>query len=178
MSAHSIDDEKNKAKRAANRLDEFQQRHPTLGFPVAVWRKFGEDQAGNLAALIAYWAFFSLFPLLLVAVTIIGFVGIGSGTFRAVISQFPLVGNDPGGIKGNWLALMIGIATALWSGLAVVKATQSAFDSVWEVPMAERPSFVKKISAGLKALVVLGIGFVVSLGLTGIATGGKSLQVT
>ncbi|MDX6204465.1 MAG: hypothetical protein QOF39_522 [Frankiales bacterium] len=177
MSAHSIDDEKNKAKRAANRLDEFQQRHPTLGFPVAVWRKFGEDQAGNLAALIAYWAFFSIFPLLLVAVTVIGFVGIGSGTFHDVIKQLPLVG-DVQGLSGSYTALVFGVASALWSGLAVVKATQTAFDSVWEVPMAERPSFLHKVVSGLKALGVLGCGFVITLGLTGIATGGSSLKIT
>ena len=178
MSPHdTLADDKSKAKRAANRVDDFQQRHQTLGFPIAVWRKFGEDQAGNLAALIAYWAFFSLFPLLLASVTIIGFVGVGSGTFKDVLNQFPLVGNDPQAIKGNVVALVIGIVTALWSGLAVVKATQSAFDSVWEVPMSERPSFLKKLVAGLKALIVIGVGFVVSLGLTGIATGGKSLHV-
>jgi membrane protein len=174
----SLSDETSRAKRSANRVDDFQQRHQALGFPIAVWRKFSEDQAGNLAALIAYWAFFSLFPLLLVAVTVIGFVGVGGGTFRDVISQFPLIGNDVQGIQGNLLALVIGILTALWSGLAVVKATQTAFDSIWEVPMAERPSFLKKIVAGLKSLLVLGVGFVVSLALTGIATGGKSMHVT
>ena len=45
-----------------------------LGFIYGVVKKFGDDQAGYLAALIAYYAFFSLFPLLLVFVTILGFV--------------------------------------------------------------------------------------------------------
>ena len=167
-----------KAKRVANRVDDFQQRHQALGFPIAVWRKFSDDQAGNLAALMAYWAFFSLFPLLLVAVTVTGFVGVGQGTFKDVVQQFPLVGDDLTGLKGNLLALVIGIVSALWSGLAVVKATQTAFDSVWEIPMAQRPSFLRKLVKGLEALVVIGIGMVVSLGLTGIATGGKPIHVT
>ena len=41
---------------------------------MAVIRKFGNDQAGGLAALIAYYAFFSIFPLLLVFTTILAFV--------------------------------------------------------------------------------------------------------
>jgi membrane protein len=174
----TISEETGKAKRAANRVDDFQQRHPTLGFPIAVWRKFSEDQAGNLAALVAYWAFFSIFPLLLVAVTVVGIVGVGKGTFNDVMSQFPLVGQNLKGLSGNWWGLVVGIATALWSGLAVVKATQSAFDAVWEVPMRERPSFFAKLVSGLKALVVIGVGMVVSLGLAGIATGGKKVHVT
>jgi membrane protein len=173
----TVADETSKAKRAANKADDFQQRHSLLGYPIAVWRKYGEDQAGNLAALIAYWAFFSIFPLLLVAVTVVGLVGVGQGTFRQVLAQFPLVGNVQG-LGGNWWALIVGIATALWSGLAVVKAAQNAFDSVWEVPMHERPSFFAKLAKGLAALVVIGIGVLVSLGLAGVATGGKQIHVT
>jgi membrane protein len=51
------------------RLDRYQQRHPALGVPIAVVRKFVEDQSTILAAAIAFWAFFSVFPLLLVFVT-------------------------------------------------------------------------------------------------------------
>src|SRR3954447_22049571 len=112
----TLKDETTKAKRAANRVDDFQQRHPAFGFPIAVWRKFSEDQAGNLAALVAYWAFFSIFPLLLVAVTVVGIVGVGKGTFNDVMSQFPLVGQNLKGLSGNWWGLVVGVATALWSG--------------------------------------------------------------
>ena len=55
-------------------FDRYQQRHRWLAIPMAVVKKFGDDQAGNQAALVAYYAFFSLFPLLLVFVTILGFV--------------------------------------------------------------------------------------------------------
>ncbi|HYM56248.1 MAG TPA: hypothetical protein VES97_12870, partial [Solirubrobacteraceae bacterium] len=55
-------------------LDRRQQRSPRLSFLAAVIKKFGDDQAGQLAALIAYYGFVSLFPLLLVLVTILGFV--------------------------------------------------------------------------------------------------------
>ena len=55
-------------------LDRLQRGHIALAFPVAVLKKFGDDRASRLAALIAYYAFFSLFPLLLAFVSILGFV--------------------------------------------------------------------------------------------------------
>ena len=60
--------------RPVKAFDAVQQRHRWLAIPMAVVKKFGDDQGGNLAALVAYYAFFSLFPLLLVFVTILGFV--------------------------------------------------------------------------------------------------------
>jgi hypothetical protein len=58
-------------KRLVQAADDFQQRHRWLAFPVAVVKKYGEDQGGHRAALLAYYGFFSLFPLLLVAVTLL-----------------------------------------------------------------------------------------------------------
>ena len=51
-------------KRLVQAVDDVQQRHRWLAFPVAVVKKYGEDQAGQRAALLAYYGFFSLFPLL------------------------------------------------------------------------------------------------------------------
>ena len=64
----------NKLKWLLRAVDEYQQRHAWLAFPVAVWKKFGDDQAGNLAALIAYSALVAIFPLLLLLVTVLDIV--------------------------------------------------------------------------------------------------------
>ena len=64
----------NAVERLVNWVDRVQQGRPWLAFPVAVWKKFGDDQAGNLAALIAYYGFAALFPLLLVLVTVLDIV--------------------------------------------------------------------------------------------------------
>ena len=61
----------NPAEKTLRIVDRFQQRQPWLAFPVAVWKKFGDDQAGNLAALIAYYAFVSIFPLFLILTTVL-----------------------------------------------------------------------------------------------------------
>ncbi|BEP14498.1 hypothetical protein acdb102_28090 [Acidothermaceae bacterium B102] len=174
-------EQKARAMRVADRLDAFQQRHEGLGYPIAVYRKYSEDQAGNLANLLAYWAFFSIFPLLLVAITIMGFIGIGDGTFKHVLETLPIIGEgistQNGLSSGNPVALVIGIMVAVWSGLAVFNAAQTAFDTVWGIPMAERPGFVDKLVRSLKALVVLGVGFVVTLGLSVMATGGSAVSI-
>ncbi len=64
----------NPAQKAVQTVDRFQRPFPWLAFPVAVWKKFGDDQAGNLAALVAYYAFVSIFPLLLVLFTVLEIV--------------------------------------------------------------------------------------------------------
>jgi membrane protein len=51
------------------KLDRAQQRSTTLSVAVATFKKFSDDQSANLAAMIAFWAFFSVFPLFLVLVT-------------------------------------------------------------------------------------------------------------
>lgn len=63
----------NPAERTVRRVDSFQQRHPPVAFVFAVVKKFGDDRAGALAALIAYYGFVALFPLLLALTTILGF---------------------------------------------------------------------------------------------------------
>ena len=44
------------------RADTFQRQHTPVAVPVAVLCKFSEDQSANLASMIAFWAFFCIFP--------------------------------------------------------------------------------------------------------------------
>src|SRR5438876_7739233 len=87
----------NADERTLRRIDAFQRRHRTVAFPFAVVKKFGDDQAGNLAALIAYYGFFSIFPLLLVFVTVLGLLLHGDASLQRSIEQsalrnFPVIG--------------------------------------------------------------------------------------
>jgi membrane protein len=145
------------------RLDTAQQRHRWSAFAAAVIKKFGDDQSGNLAALIAYYAFFSLFPLLLVFVTILEFVLAGDPSLQrklinGTLNQFPVVGNHlhPGSFHGSGVALVIGIVGALWAGLGVTLAAENAMNTVWNVPMKQRPNFLKSRLRGLALLGALG----------------------
>jgi membrane protein len=161
------------------RFDAFQQRHIGLAVPMAVVKKFGDDGAGNLAGLVAYYAFFSLFPLLLVFASVLGFILHGHPTQitnieNSVKSNFPEANSliQFKSIKGSGAALIIGIATSLWSGLGVTGAAQNALDAVWAVPKKDRPNFFQGKGRGLLLLVSLGSLFVVATLLSGIVTGG------
>src|SRR5437764_11886204 len=138
---------------------------------MAVLKKFGDDQGGNLAALVAYYAFFSLFPLLLVLVTILNYVLQGDPATQnsiksSVLAQFPIIGNE---IKqnihelhGHVLALVIGVVTSLLAGLAVTQAAQNAFDRIWAVPFKYRRDFIWSRLRGLLLLVSLSPLFILA----------------
>jgi membrane protein len=164
--------------RPVRAFDTVQQRRRWLAIPMAVLRKFGDDQAGSLASLIAYYAFFSLFPLLLVFTTILGFVlqgnpGAQRSIEHSVLGQFPVIGDQikVHALTGHTLALVIGLVVALLAGLGVTQAAQSAFDRVWAVPFKDRPDFLRSRVRGLALLASLGSLFVVATVMSGLVTG-------
>ena len=162
-------------------LDTRQQRSPRIGFVAAVVKKFGDDQAGQLAALIAYYGFVSLFPLLLVLVTVLGFVLQGNPSaqtsiLHSTLSQFPIIGTqlqtNVHSLKGSGFALAIGLVGSLLAGLGITGATQNAFNQVWYVAHKHRPNFIKSRLRGLGLLVVLGVLVIVSTVAAGYVTAG------
>jgi membrane protein len=162
-------------------FNERQQRIKWLAIPVAVIRKFSDDGAGNLAALIAYYGFFSLFPLLLVLFTVLAYVLQGDPSAQhsvsdSVLKQFPVIGPDISSnihaLHGHVVSLVVGVLGSLWGGLAITQATQNAFARVWAVPMKERPNFVQTRLRGVALLTLLGSLFIVSTLASGLVTGG------
>ena len=166
------------------RIDRFQQRHGPVAFVVAVIKKYSDDQGGQLAALITYYAFFSVFPLLLVAVTILGYVlqgdqALQSTILNSFVRDIPVVGQqlqDHGvtSLHGSALALGLGIAGSLWAGLGITQAVQSAFNRIWHVPFNQRPDFLTSRLRGLTLLLSLGALTIVATALTGIVSAGSS----
>jgi membrane protein len=146
-----------------------------------VLKKRSDDQGGQLAALIAYYAFFSIFPLLLVFVTGLGFVLSGDANLReqivnSALGQIPVLGNqihkNVGSLHGSTVALIIGIAGSLFGGLGVTLATESAFNRVWGVPFKSRPDFLTSRLRGLLLLLVLGSATIAATVLAGALAGG------
>jgi len=74
-------------------------------------------------------------------------------------------------LSGAWWALIIGLVTALWSGSSVVRVTQFALNSVWEVPYVEQPKLVEQVLRSLWVLATIGLGLVVSTLITGFISG-------
>src|SRR5829696_3238536 len=164
-------------KRLVQAVDDVQQRHRWLAFPMAVVKKYGEDQGGQRAALLAYYGFFSPFPLLLVAVTVIGFVLHGRGDLGqrivdSAVAQFPVIGHDisdnvsQSRLRGSGLALAVGALFALWGGLGVA---QAAMNGIWNVPRRRYPSFLLRRLRGLAWLVILGGGLLLASVVSGFA---------
>jgi membrane protein len=160
-------------------FDRYQRRHRRLGFVVAVIKRFDEDQASQMGALIAYYGFFSLFPLLLVFVTVLGFVLEGSpstqeSVLHSTLSQFPIIGNqlqsNVHSLKGSVPALAIGLLGATLAGLGITGATQSAFNNVWEIPRARQLGFLAWRLRGVGLLVVFGVLIIVSTVAAGYVT--------
>jgi membrane protein len=150
-------------------LDRRQQQSARIGFIAAVVKKFGDDQAGQLAALIAYYAFVSIFPLLLVFVTILGFVLQGHPSdqekiVHGTLGQFPILSDSLKlhALTGSGVALAIGIVGTLLAGMGVTSAAQNAFNSIWDVPHKSRPNFLFTRLRSLGMLAILGTLMIVS----------------
>jgi len=155
-------------------LDRRQQQTRGLRFIAAVYKKFGDDQAGQLAALIAYYGFVSLFPLLLVLVTILGFVLQGNPDEQkkildGALGQFPIISEELKlrSLTGSGVALGIGVFGSLLAGMGITGATQNAFNRIWHVPFKNRPNFVFAHLRGLGMLAILGTLSVVSTTVAG-----------
>jgi membrane protein len=160
-------------------FDRYQQRKRRLGFLVAVIKRFDDDQASQMGALIAYYGFFSLFPLLLVFVTALGFVLEGNPSTQAsvvhsTLGQFPIVGTqlqtNVHSLKGSVPALAIGLLGATLAGLGITGATQSAFNKVWEIPRTRQLGFLAWRVRGVGLLVVFGLLSIVSTVAAGYVT--------
>jgi YihY family inner membrane protein len=162
-----------------DKLDRFQQRHKALAIPMAVIKKFGDDKAGTLVAVIAYYGFFALFPLLLLFTTILGFVLQGhpkteQSVVHSALGQFPIIGNQlqAHSLSGSGVALAVGIVGTVLSGLGVTSAGENAFNQVYGVPYRERPNFLQSRLHGLATLAVLGVLQVISTAASGTVTAG------
>ena len=147
------------------RLDQFQQRHAAVGFPLAVAYKFVDDQGVYLAALMTYYGFLSLFPLLLLLASALGFALRNDEHLRqqildSTLSQFPVIGEqlrDPSGLQGSRVAIVIGALTAIYGALGVAQALQHAMNTAWAVPRNRRPNVFKAPARSLLILLTAGV---------------------
>jgi membrane protein len=149
-------------------LDRFQRRFRLLGFPIAVIYKYVDDKGGYLAALITYYAFVSLFPILLLLTTILGVVltdhpGLRDQLVESALHQFPVIGDQleqPSQLSGGGAGVAIGIVGALYGALGIGQAAQNAMDTVWSVPRNKRPNPIVSRVRSVLLLLVLGAGLV------------------
>jgi inner membrane protein YhjD len=157
------------------RLDGFQRRHAWVGFPLAVVYKFIDDQGGYLAVLITYYGFVSLFPMLLLLVSVLGYTlqsdpALQQALLGSALQQLPIIGpqlqQNVGSIHGSGLGVVLGILGAVYGGLGVSVAIQTALNRVWAVPRYARPDPVVSRLRGLVVFVLLGAVILITTALT------------
>jgi len=170
----------NRIEKTARAADRFQQRNPWLAFPVAVWKKFGDDRAGNLAALIAYYGFASIFPLLLVLVTVLditmkNYPGVKSSLEHSALAQYPVIGpeilSNVHSLSGRGLPLIVGLVSTFLGALGVAGAMQNALNEVWSVPLANRPGFPWSWFRSFGLIATVGGGLLITSTISGLAAG-------
>lgn len=162
-----------------DRADRLQQRIPFIAVVVATQKKFQDDQAGNLAALIAYYAFFSLIPLLLVGVTVLDLVSRNNDNLQdqlfSALGRYPVIGpqleSHAHGLSGTGLALVVGSLLTLFGARGIALAMQNAANAVWEVPVFRRPGFAWSLLRSLGLMAVIGPGMIATITLSGYAGG-------
>jgi membrane protein len=156
------------------RLDRFQRRHRWAGFPLAVLYKFFDDTGIYLAALMAYYALLSLFPLLLLLTTVLGYAlagdpGLQTDIVGTALAQFPVIGaqlEEPERLGGGAVGLTIGIVGALYGGLGVGLALQNAMNTAWAVPRNRRPNPFAARGRSLLLLCTVGLALLATTALS------------
>jgi YihY family inner membrane protein len=161
------------------RADKFQQDHGALGFPFAVIQKFGNDQAGSKAALIAYYGLFALFPLLLLFTTILGYAlhdnkKLQKDLIDSALGNFPIIGpqlqSHTHGLAGSVSAVVIGSLLLVYGAIGLGLATQTAMNVVWNIPYVRWPSIYVRYLRAFLVLVLLALSTIGLTVLTGFAT--------
>jgi inner membrane protein YhjD len=170
------------------RTDRFQRRHPAAGFPIAVLYKFADDDGHFLAALITYYGFLALFPLLLLLSTVLGLVLRGNPelqhqVFDSALRELPVIGpqlGNPEHLGGGVTGLIVGTLVALYGGTGLGQALQHTMNTAWAVPRNSRPDPIR--ARGRSLLLLCGLGLLVvgstvlsTLG-SGTATYGRGLS--
>jgi len=164
---------------AIRRADRVQQDHGFFGFPFAVLQKFGNDQAGSKAALIAYYGLFALFPLLLLFATILGYLVQGNEKLRkdlidSSLANFPIIGpqlqSQVHSLSGSAVSIVVGCVLLLYGAVGLGLAMQSAMNKVWNVPYVRWPTIYMRYLRGVAILVLLALSAIGLTVLTGFAT--------
>ena len=175
----------NPVERVIRRVDAEQQRHRASAFVFGVIKKYGDDNGGVLAGNLVHSAFVTVFPLLMILVTVLVAVASGDPSLRhavlnAVAQQFPLIGRK---LVGNIhklqqysvASLVIGLLIVAWGATGLAQAGLFTMQQVWNLPGPARPGYVPRLGRAVAFLAVLGVGVVGGTFLTGLVTYGSSL---
>jgi YihY family inner membrane protein len=170
----------NPVEKAIRKVDATQRRFTPTAFLFGVVKKYGDDNAGVLVSNLAYSAFVSLFPLLLILVTILGLVVAGHPSIQkdvtdAVANQIPLLGTTLTGNvhelqRSSTIGLIVGLILLIYGVTGLAQAGLFTMAQVWNLPGPSRPGYVQRLGRALLFLGLLGGGVIVTTGLASFST--------
>ena len=170
----------NPVEKAIRKLDATQQRYTPTAFVFGVVKKYGDDNGGVLASNLAYSAFVSIFPLLLILTTILGLVAsvnpsVRSQVLNAVSDQVPAIGDTlTKSVKvlkrSSIIGLVIGFIGLIWGATGLAQAGLFTMGQVWNLPGPARPGFVQRLGRAFLFIALLGGGVIVTTGLASLNT--------
>lgn len=170
----------NRFERVLRTVDGWQQRRTRVGFAMGVVKKFGDDRGGQLAALITYYGFAALFPLLLLLTTVLGYVLRGDPHLQtrvlgSALADFPVIGDqlrvNVHSLSGSVWAVTIGCLGLLYGSLGIAQTLQFTMAQVWNIPGVHRPGFLPRLGRSVLLVAVLGLGLLLSSAATGVLAG-------
>lgn len=159
-------------------MDTWQQRNRLAGLLYALVKKYGDDEAGYQGALITYYGFLSLFPLLVVAVSVIDMLTRHNLAQRDklvsdIYSYFPALGDQIQtsihATTNTGLPLLVGLLVTIYGARGVADAVRHSLNHIWEVPVTKRAGFPKSFLRNLLLIVGGGAGFLLAAVLSGFA---------
>jgi YihY family inner membrane protein len=172
----------NPVERVLRSVDRWQQRHKPAAFTLGVVKKYGDDNAGQLAAGLTHTGFLTLFPLLLVLTTILGLIaashpGLRQSVDNAVAGQFPLIGKQLTGNVGalkrsSVIGLVVGLLLAVWGTAGLAQSAMFAMAQIWNIPGPQRPGYLQRLGRSGLFLLGLLIGVVATTGLASLSAFG------
>lgn len=151
--------------RTLDRIDSVQRRTPPVALVHGVIKKYGEDRGGQLAMMLSYRGFFSVFPLLLAFVGIVGIVLEGNPGLRddlvdSTLAAVPVVGAEiadtSSSVQGSLVVVIGSVLVSLWAGLGLLEVIQEALNNVWGVPRFDRRPWILRRLRALPAAALIG----------------------
>lgn len=160
------------------RFNKYQQKHRFSSFIVAVIKKYSDDKTGQRAALLTYYAFLSLFPLLLILTTLANTLmahnsELKNEVIKGLTDYFPLLGNQLSShvhsLRVGGLALISGLLILIYGTRGVADSFRHSVQSIWLIPEDEQDKFPKSLAKSIALIIIGGFGFIAASILAGIA---------
>jgi uncharacterized BrkB/YihY/UPF0761 family membrane protein len=165
-------------RRLLQRIDHWQRTVRSIAVAYGVVKKFGDDRTNQYVVALGWYGFVAIYPLLLVVITVLGFIGAASLGHQIVstLHEFPVVGSQfnpehsSKSLQGSGLGLVVGLIGLIYGAQGVTQTVQQSMASVWNVPQVDLPGFLPRLARSLIALATIGGAFVLNAAVATVAT--------